>query len=101
LLLADAMLQEMARDAARIGHDMKVYMVEVSFDNVQDAKRRRYLKRIPTSFKLSDEQVDDLIQSGRELIAAEPQFQELLMNLDGDLPPAESSSLPDAVRDGS
>jgi NTE family protein len=101
LLLADAMLQEMARDAARIGHDMKVYMVEVSFDNIQDAKRRRYLKRIPTSFKLSDEQVDDLIQAGRELIVAEPQFQELLMNLDGDLPPAESSSSPDAVRDGS
>jgi NTE family protein len=40
-----------------------------------------FFNRIPTSFKLSDEQVDRLIEAGRELLRNNPDFQKFLSDL--------------------
>jgi uncharacterized tellurite resistance protein B-like protein len=39
---------------------------------------RHYLKHLPTSFKLNDEQVDRLITSGRKILRESPDFQAAL-----------------------
>ena len=44
---------------------------------------RRFFNRIPTSFSLSKEQVDRLIEAGRELLRNNPDYQRLLTELGG------------------
>ena len=53
-------------------------LVEVSFDALADPDERDYFKHLPTSFKLSDEQVDRLRAVGRQLLLESPEFQDLL-----------------------
>jgi len=41
-------------------------------------EEREYLKRLPTSFKLSDDQVDRLIAAGRNILRESPDYQAVL-----------------------
>ncbi len=59
------------------------YLMEVSFRGIQEAERRRFFNRVPTSFKLSDEQVDQLIQAGREILRNNPEYRRLVADLGG------------------
>lgn len=61
--------------------DIRFYLVEVKFDALSDKERRSYFKRLPTSFKLSDAQVDELRNVARELLDQSPEFQGLLEDL--------------------
>jgi NTE family protein len=60
------------------GHPVTAHMVEVSFDLSDSEEERDYLKHLPTSFKLKDEQVDRLIAAGRNLLRESPNFQAAL-----------------------
>ncbi len=70
---------------------MATYIAEVAFENVVDDRERRYLNEIPTSFSLSNEQVDTLIAVGRRELRRSPEFQRLLEALGSGAPamPAE------------
>lgn len=57
------------------------YFIRLSFKNVPDEPLRRFLNEIPTSFALSDEQVDKLIATGRELLRSNAEFRRLLASL--------------------
>jgi hypothetical protein len=57
------------------------YFIILDFDGIQDPERRRVLNQIPTSFQLSDEQVDLLIEAGGVLLRTNPEFQRLLTDL--------------------
>ena len=57
------------------------YVIEVNFEAIPDPERRKYFLTLPTSFTLSREQVDALIQIGPELLRAEPEFKELMRSL--------------------
>ena len=46
--------------------------VEVSLARVIDPDERRYLRRIETSFNLSDEKVDRLIRAARQVLRESP-----------------------------
>jgi hypothetical protein len=39
------------------------------------------LNKVPTSFKLTEEQVDTLIKSAKDLLQADPEYQQLLIDL--------------------
>jgi NTE family protein len=52
--------------------------VEVSFQAVQDATKRRYLNNIGTNFDLNDEQVDRLISAAREVLRVSPELKRFL-----------------------
>jgi NTE family protein len=67
LLLTHEMLHSLQREAKDSGHDMQTFMVEVGFARFPDPEDRHYFKHIPTSFKLSDHQVDELIWAGPRL----------------------------------
>jgi NTE family protein len=59
------------------------YFIEVGFDGIAEAKRRRFLKSIPTSFTLTREQVDGVITAGHELLRNNAEYQRLLRDLAG------------------
>ena len=57
---------------------MTAHFVEVSFDLSDSEEERDYLKHLPTSFKLSDEQVDRLIAAGRKILRESAHFKAAL-----------------------
>lgn len=57
---------------------VEFHFVEVNFSEIEDEKERDYLKRLPTSFVLSDEAVDHLIDAGRTVLRENADFQRLL-----------------------
>jgi NTE family protein len=59
------------------------YFVQLGFGNLESSEARQYFNRVPTNFNLSDEQVDRLIEAGRELLRNNPVFQRLLADLGG------------------
>ncbi len=61
--------------------DIKFYVVEVKFDALKDEAERRYFKRLPTSFKLSDEEVDKLRDAAHRILTQSEEFQRLLSDL--------------------
>jgi len=63
------------------GHEVKPYFIEVTFEQIPDPTLKLFLNKVPTSFSLTDEQVDTLISSARELVRQDPEFQRLVTNL--------------------
>jgi NTE family protein len=66
------------------GGNMKLYVAELTFDNIPEEpvdpaiKSRDYCSQLPTSFHLSDEQVDNLITVGGWLLKNNPDFREFM-----------------------
>jgi len=54
------------------------HFVEVNFSEHPDPEERDYLKRLPTSFVLSNEAVDRLIAAGRLILRNNTEYQRLL-----------------------
>ena len=61
-----------------LGRTVKPYLIEVSFDMVDDEEDRSYLKLIPTSFTLGNSEVEDLRKAGRKLLREAPRFEKFL-----------------------
>lgn len=62
-------------------HEVKPYFIEVGFKEVAQPQLKLFLNKIPTSFNLTDEQVDTLISSARDLLKADPEYQQLLQDM--------------------
>jgi NTE family protein len=54
------------------------HFIEVNFSEHPDPAERDYLKRLPTSFVLTDEAVDRLIAAGRLVLRNNAEYQRLL-----------------------
>ena len=63
------------------GQSSKLHFIEVGFKNSYSQKRQEYFNKIPTSFTLTDEQVDALISAGRELLRNNKSFKKLVQSL--------------------
>jgi NTE family protein len=61
--------------------DINFYVVEVKFDALKDEKERLYFKRLPTSFKLSDGEVDKLRAVAHRILDESKEFQRFLGDL--------------------
>ena len=57
------------------------YFIQISFRDIKQPEKRRFFNRIPTSFSLSNEQVDRLIAAGQELLRSNADFQQFLSDL--------------------
>ena len=64
--------------------DIELYAIDVSFASHPDAAERDYLNDLPTSFRLTDEQVDRLRVAAGTIIRASPDYQRLLTELRGE-----------------
>lgn len=76
------LLDRHAKDGYKIpplaGGILKLYVVDLAFDNLADAQSRDYFNSLPTSFKLSKEQVDKLIDAGGKLLEEHPDFKKFI-----------------------
>jgi NTE family protein len=61
--------------------DIQFYVVEVKFDALKDETERIHFKRLPTSFKLSPEQVDELRGVAHRLLVNSEEYQRFLGSL--------------------
>jgi NTE family protein len=61
--------------------DIKFYLIEVRFDALADEEERSYYKQLPTSFRLSDEQVDKLRAAARQILIQSEEYQRFLGDL--------------------
>jgi len=59
---------------------VSTYFIQLSFRGITP-ERRKFFQRIPTSFALTDEQVDQLIAAGGDLLRSNPKFQRLLADI--------------------
>jgi NTE family protein len=64
------------------------HFVEVNFSEIEDEEERNYLKQLPTSFTLSDEAVDHLIEAGRTVLRNNTAFQAMMSNAQRSTPDA-------------
>ena len=62
-------------------HPVTATFIQVSFEETPQLQLKLFLNKIPTSFSLTDEQVDTLISSARSLLRANSEFQQLLADL--------------------
>ena len=67
------------------------YFVQLGFVDILQPEARRFFNQIPTSFSLSEEQVDRLIEAGHELLRNNPDYQRLLADLGGASTAGEST----------
>ncbi|MDE0886081.1 MAG: patatin-like phospholipase family protein [Myxococcota bacterium] len=94
LLLTEISLTQWAEILSeKSGKRVDARLIEIDFDSIPQKQSRDYFKLIPTSFVLSDQTVDDLKTAGRELLRANPIFQEFLQNLEP-AHPAPPSKIP-------
>lgn len=61
--------------------DISFYLVEVEFDALEDSEERTYLKQLPTSFRLEDEDVDRIRSAARRILAKDSQFKKFLSDM--------------------
>lgn len=73
-------LANWAREMSTPEGPMQTYFIQLSFRDAAP-ERRAFFNRIPTSFSLSDEQVDALIAAGAELLRENAEFRRLLAEL--------------------
>lgn len=62
---------------------LELCVVELSFDDIQDPEERKRFLNLPTSFKLTNDQVRDLIQMGGKLLEENRDFQAFIKGLPG------------------
>jgi len=65
------------------------YIIHVTFDALSDKNEREYFHHIPTSLRLSEEQVDKLREVAGRILYADENFQRLIKNLGGKIPVAQ------------
>jgi NTE family protein len=63
------------------GRPLKTSLIEVSFPLLKDPAQRKYFNSMPTSYHLSDEQVDRLIAAARTILRESPEFQQAIKDL--------------------
>jgi len=57
------------------------YFIDLNVDDVKDPQEKLYLNQIPTSFHLEKEQTDKLIETAKNLLRQNEDYQRLLTNL--------------------
>jgi len=80
----ELMEQSLARWAEELStpeHPVVPYFIELGFQDIAQSEKRLFLNRIPTSFSLTNEHADELIEAGRTTLQANPEFRRLLTDL--------------------
>ena len=63
------------------GRPVRVSMITLGFEDIEDRKERAAFHEVPTSFVLPDDTVDRLIAVARRLLRESPEFQALVRDL--------------------
>ncbi|MCK5915115.1 MAG: patatin-like phospholipase family protein [Deltaproteobacteria bacterium] len=74
-------LERWAKELSTPEQEAVPYFIQLNFRQIKTHQKRSFLNAIPTSFSLNDKQVDGLIEAGREMLLANPEFQRLLTDI--------------------
>jgi len=74
-----------AKQASTRERPVTPYFIQLSFRDAQEPKWQIFFNQIPTSFSLTDEQVDKLIDAEHELLRNNPEYRRLMADLQVDL----------------
>ena len=74
--------QKTEADADAECKGVEFHFIEVNFSEHPDSTERNYLKRLPTSFVLTDEAVDRLIAAGGLILRNNSEFRQLVWGAD-------------------
>jgi len=81
LELIQGSIKRWAGELSTSDKPIKSYFAQVSFKGVKDPEKRQFFNRIPTRFTLTDEEVDELIIAGHELLRNNPEYQRLIADM--------------------
>lgn len=82
-LVKDSVIQ-WARELSTPEHPITPYFIELDVEGIKDPQVRAAFNQTPTSFSLTAEQVDLMIELGGSLLRANPVYQQLLRDLRAD-----------------
>lgn len=83
--LLESQLPIWAKKLSTPNDPVSTYFIDVAFEGIEEPELAQLLNAIPTSFKLSNDQVDGLTRAGRQLLRGSPEFQQLLSDSGGKL----------------
>ncbi|MBI3880686.1 MAG: patatin-like phospholipase family protein [Verrucomicrobia bacterium] len=69
---------EKLRGTSGASNGLKLYPIFLNFSEFADPQKQRFFMNLPTSFSLSDNQVDHLRKAGRQLLHQSPEFREFV-----------------------
>lgn len=84
LAMIEQAQHDWAKELSTPERTVKTYFIRLNLSQVTDPDRQEFLNRIPTSFSLTDEQVDALIETGEDLLRENPVFEKLLRDVQSD-----------------
>jgi NTE family protein len=83
LMVAKAQLAGVSLEEAEAQYPkIDTHVMDVNFENLADADERSYFMNLPTSFVLTEEQVDRLREVGGRLLRESTVYQDMLQQLD-------------------
>lgn len=87
--LMERSLDRWTEETSVDGKPITPYFVKLQFNDLRKSKKDllqfKFLNRIPTSFSLSKEEVNELIKTGRELLLDNPEFKRFMADRDKNL----------------
>ena len=83
LELMEETLTRWTKELSTPQRPVEAYFIYLSFKDIKDPKRRTFFNEVPTSFSLTGEQVEGLIEVGGELLRVNPEFRRLMADLHG------------------
>ena len=79
--LVKGSMNQWAEEVSTPEHPVTPYFIELDVEGIEDPAVRKAFNQTPTSFRLSDEQVDLMIELGGSLLRGNPTYQALLRDL--------------------
>ena len=81
--LMDKSIKRWAKELSTPSRPVTPYFIKIGFRDIQHPEQRRFFNNVPTSFSLTDEQVEKVIAAGRELLRSNPDYQRFVASLGG------------------
>jgi NTE family protein len=81
IILVKENLRSMAEVLSTPEQPVKTHFIDVSIQDEEKQDILEFLNNVPSSFSLSDDQVDQLILSGRTILRNNPEFKKLVEDL--------------------
>jgi len=81
IALLKGMLTRWTQEISTPERPVEPYFIVLDFHGIDESQQRLLLNQLPTSFSLTDEQVDGLIAAGGELLRSHPEFRRLLADM--------------------
>ena len=83
--LLESKIKQWAKAISTPEHQVKSYFINVSLKDVHKTELRLLLNKIPTSFGLSKETIERLVDTGSNLLYQNSEYQRLVSDLQGEI----------------